>query len=188
MFMAAPATKEWTVDMLETLPDDGNRYEIIDGELHVTPPPGFRHQSVSWELTLLIGNYLDRYPAGQGFFAPGDVIIDPRNVVEPDVFVIPRTDPRPTEWKHIKSLLLAVEVVSPSSVRRDRGKKRVLYQRFNVAEYWIVEPVARLIERWRPDDERPEILTDTIEWRPSLEYPGLRIDLPAFFAKIHGER
>ena len=55
MGMAAAATKKWTYEMLETLPDDGNRYEIIDGELHVTPPPGFRHQSVSWELTLLIG-------------------------------------------------------------------------------------------------------------------------------------
>ena len=188
MGMAAAATKEWTYEMLETLPDDGNRYEIIDGELHMTPPPGFRHQSVSWELTLLIGNYLAQYPAGQGLFAPGDVIIDPRNVVEPDVFVIPTTDPKPTEWKDIKSLLLAVEIVSPSSVRRDRGKKRVLYQRFNVAEYWIVEPVARLIERWRPEDERPEILSDVIEWQPSLEYPALQIELPAFFAKIHGER
>ncbi len=187
MGMAATATKEWTYEMLETLPDDGNRYEIIDGELHVTPPPGFPHQGVSWELTLLIGNYLERYPVGKGFFAPGDVIIDPRNVVEPDLFVIPRTEPKPKAWKDIKSLLLAIEIVSPSSARRDRHKKRLLYQRFKVPEYWIVEPVAHLIERWRPEDQRPEILTETIEWQPSPEYPALRIDLQAFFAKVGSE-
>jgi len=188
MVMAGSATKEWTYPMLESLPDDGNRYEIIDGELHVTPPPGFPHQGVSWELARLIANYLDQYPAaGKGFAAPGDVIIDPRNVVEPDVFVFPKSDPMPREWKDIKSLLLAVEIVSPSSARRDRGKKRELYQRFRVAEYWIVDPVAQLIERWRPEDERPEILTDAIEWQPSGKYPALRIELPAFFAKVHGE-
>ena len=188
MVMAGSATKEWTYPMLESLPDDGNRYEIIDGELHVTPPPRLRHQGAAWELSRLIANYLDQYPAaGKGFFAPGDVIIDQRNVVEPDVFVIPRTNPMPADWKDISSLLLAIEVISPSSARRDRGKKRLLYQRYGVAEYWIVDPPARLIERWRPDDERPEILTDAIEWQPAERYPPLLIELPAFFAKVHGE-
>lgn len=70
--MAAAATKQWTYEMLESLPDDGNRYEIIDGELFVTPPPAFGHQRAQWELGRLIANYLDRYAVGQGFFAPGD--------------------------------------------------------------------------------------------------------------------
>jgi len=98
-----------------TLPDDGNRYEIIDGELLVTPSPAFGHQRVQWELGRLIANYLARYPVGYGFFAPGDVIVDPRNVVEPDIFVVPHDlVQKPSSWKDIKSLLLAVEILSPS--------------------------------------------------------------------------
>ena len=84
-------------------------------------------------------------------------------------------------------LLLAIEVLSPSSHRADRTKKRILYQRFAVPEYWIVDSVGRLIERWRPGDERPEILTGLIEWQPSQAYPPLLIDLAQFFARVHGE-
>ncbi len=188
MGMAAAATKEWTYEMLESLPDDGNRYEIIDGELFVTPPPAFGHQRVQWELGRLIANYLDRYPAGQGFFAPGDVIVDQRNVVEPDIFVVPRgIDPKSASWADIKSLLLAVEILSPSTARADRNKKRLLYQRFKVGEYWIVDSDARVIDRWRPADARAETLSEQIEWQPASEYPPLRIDLAELFGRAYGE-
>jgi Uma2 family endonuclease len=188
MGMAAAATKEWTYEMLESLPDDGNRYEIIDGELFVTPPPAFGHQRAQWELGRLIANYLALYRVGQGFFAPGDVIIDRRNVVEPDIFVVPRDiGEKPASWKDIKSLLLAVEILSPSTARADRHRKRLLYQRFKVGEYWIVDSDARVIDRWRPADARAETLSEHIEWQPVSEYPSLRIDLAEFFALIHGE-
>jgi Uma2 family endonuclease len=188
MGMAAAATKEWTYEMLESLPDDGNRYEIIDGELFVTPPPAFGHQRVQWELGRLIANYLDRYPVGQGFFAPGDVIVDRRNVVEPDIFVVPRDIAQNSaSWKDIKSLLLAVEILSQSTARADRHRKRLLYQRFNVGEYWIVDSDARVIDRWRPTDARAETLSEHIELQPVIEYPPLQIDLADFFARAHGE-
>jgi Uma2 family endonuclease len=188
MGMPAGATKEWTYEMLEALPDDGNRYEIIDGELFVTPPPAFGHQRVQWELGRLIANYLEQYPVGHGFFAPGDVIIDQRNVVEPDIFVAPKgLDPKSAGWKDIKSLLLAVEILSPSTARADRHRKRLLYQRFKVGEYWIVDSDARVIDRWRPADARAETLSEGIEWQPAIEHPPLRIDLAQFFARAHGE-
>jgi Uma2 family endonuclease len=188
MGMAAAATKEWTYEMLESLPDDGNRYEIIDGQLFVTPPPAFGHQRAQWELGRLIANYLHQYPAGHGFFAPGDVIIDQRNVVEPDIFVVPRDiDPKSASWKDIRSLLLAVEILSPSTARADRHKKRLLYQRFNVSEYWIVDSDARVVDRWRPSDSRAETLSEQIEWQPTPEYPPLQIDLAELFARAHGE-
>lgn len=188
MGMAAAATKEWTYEMLESLPDDGNRYEIIDGELFVTPPPAFGHQRAQWELGWVIANYLRQHPVGQGFFAPGDVIIDQRNVVEPDIFVVPRgIDPKSGSWKDIKSLLLAVEILSPSSARADRHKKRLLYQQFHVAEYWIVDSDARVVDRWRPGDARAETLSEQIDWQPSIDYPPLRIDLAELFARAHGE-
>jgi Uma2 family endonuclease len=188
MGMPARATKEWTYEMLEALPADGNRYEIIDGELFVTPPPAFGHQRVQWELGRLIANYLQQYPVGHGFFAPGDVIVDQRNVVEPDIFVAPKgLDPKSAGWKDIKSLLLAVEILSPSTARADRHRKRLLYQRFKVSEYWIVDSDARVIDRWRPADARAETLSEHIEWQPVIEHPPLRIDLAQFFASAHGE-
>lgn len=188
MGMPARATKEWTYEMLEALPADGNRYEIIDGELFVTPPPAFGHQRVQWELGLLIANYLEQYPVGHGFFAPGDVIVDQRNVVEPDIFVAPQgLDLKSAAWKDIKSLLLAVEILSPSTARADRHRKRLLYQRFNVGEYWIVDPDARVVDRWRPADARAETLSEHIEWQPAIDYPPLRIDLAQFFVRAFGE-
>lgn len=188
MGMASAATKEWTVEMLKTLPDDGNRYEILDGELYVTPSPAWRHQEVVWRLCLLIGPYADEERLGLALIAPADVIFDRRNVFEPDLFVAPLVDGRkPNTLEEAGSLLLAVEILSPSTQRGDRTKKRLIYQRFGVPEYWIVDIDARLIERWRPQDKRPEILDGTIDWQPSIGHPPLRIDLPAFFARIHDE-
>jgi len=188
MGMAAAATKEWTYEMLESLPDDGNRYEIIDGELLVTPAPAWSHQGVLWKLCVIFDAYLTQNPYWHGLFAPADVVFDARNVVEPDLFVVPLIDGKvPRTLEEAGSLLLAVEVLSPSSHRTDRTKKRILYQRFEVPEYWIVDSVGRLIERWRPGDERPEILAGFIEWLPSPAHPPLRIDLDDFFARVHGE-
>jgi len=186
--MASQTAKDWTYEMLASLPDDRNRYEIIDGALFATPPPSYGHQRVQWELGRLIANYLEEYPAGQGFFAPGDVIVDQRNVVEPDIFVIPKgLDPQSGSWKDITSLLLAIEILSPSTARADRLRKRHLYQRFRVAEYWIVDSDARVIDRWRPEDNRAETLSEQIEWQPAREYPPLRIDLADLFARALGD-
>ena len=185
MVMPTASPKEWTYEMLESLPDDGNRYEIIDGELFVTPPPAVGHQRAAWELLAYFIDYLKRYPVGHGFFAPGDVIVDPRNVVEPDIFVVPPGfDPKSAGWKDIKGLLLAIEILSPSTAHADRNRKRILYQRFRVSEYWIVDVDARLIERWRPADTRAETLLDSIEWQPSSDFPPLRINLHELFGKL----
>ncbi len=83
--------------------------------------------------------------------------------------------------------MLAVEVLSPSTARADRSVKRRLYQRARVPEYWIVDLEARLVERWRPADERPEVLTDTLSWVPAAGTGSLTIDLPEFFTKVLGE-
>ena len=188
MGMPATATKEWTAEMLETLPDDGNRYEIIEGELYVSPGPAWRHQHVLSELMLSFGIYLKQNRTGFALMAPADVVFDRRNVVEPDLFVTPLVEGRnPSSYEEAGSLLLAIEILSPSTGRLDRTKKRDLYRRFGVAEYWIVDVDARLVERWRPDDARPEIVEGLIEWRPSAEQPPLRIDLAEFFASVYGE-
>jgi Uma2 family endonuclease len=108
--------------------------------------------------------------------------------VEPDVFVIPQVKgPFARAWSPLGTLLLAVEVLSPTTARADRGPKLALYQREGVQEYWIVDLDSRLIERWRPGDERPEILRETIEWRVEDSPEPLVIDLAALFAEAFGD-
>ena len=77
-----------------------------------------------------------------------------------------------------------MEVLSPSTARADRTVKRRLFQRTGVPEYWIVDLDARVVERWRPGDDRPEVLTDSLHWQPAAAAEPLRIDLPAFFMQV----
>jgi Uma2 family endonuclease len=188
MGMAAAATKEWTYEMLQTLPDDGSRYEIIDGELLVSPAPVWSHQGVIWKLVVQIDPHLTQCESLYGVFAPADVVFDEHNVVQPDLFVVPLVDGKePATLEDAGSMLLVVEVLSPSSARADRVTKRALYQRFNIPEYWMIDANARLIDRWRPDDVRPEVLSEFIEWQPSPRFPVFRLDLTDFFARVHRE-
>jgi Uma2 family endonuclease len=188
MGMPALPTSGWTVEMLESLPDDSNRYEIIDGELFVTPAPHLVHQAVVGELYARLREYLRANRAGRALLAPADVRAGDRTSVEPDVFVIPQVKgPFPRVWSPLGTLLLAVEVVSGRTARVDRGRKRLLYQRERVAEYWIVDVDSRLVERWRPDDERPEIVGDMLEWRARATTEPLMIDLPSLFDEALGD-
>jgi len=82
----------------------------------------------------------------------------------------------------VKSLLLVVEAVSPSSARMDRIEKRRIYQSEGVPEYWIVDPDSQLVERWRPEDNRPEVITDAFQWQPLPDLSPLRIGLHDVFA------
>ena len=187
--MAMPApTANWTAEQVRALQDESRhwpRYEVIDGELFVTSAPRPVHQEAVGELSFQLRAYLKEYPAARVFTSPADVEIDERTLVQPDVFVVPLIEGRrPRSWKEVSSLLFAIEVRSPSSARADRNVKRWLYQREGVPEYWIVDLDARLIERWRPGDERPEIITDRIEWQVDPARPALTIELPAFFREI----
>jgi Uma2 family endonuclease len=121
-------------------------------------------------------------------FSPADIEFDPRTLVQPDIFVAPFVGGRrPRNWPEIHELLLAVEVLSPSTARADRQVKRRKYQRQGVPKYWIVDLDARLVERWRPQDERPEIVEGRLEWRPSGTAEPLELDLAAFFAEVLDE-
>jgi Uma2 family endonuclease len=186
--MAMPATTRWTADMVRALPDDGERYEVIDGELFVTPSPSWRHQDAVLGMAIVLRSYVSTHRVGHVLVSPADVAFDDANLVQPDVFVTPLVGGRrPREWSDVKTLLLAVEVLSPNTARADRQVKLRLYQRQRVPEYWIVDVDARLIERWRPEDERPAILGERIEWHPDSAAPSLVIDLADYFREVLGE-
>jgi Uma2 family endonuclease len=174
--------------MVRALPDDGNRYEVVGGDLLVTPAPAWRHQRAIGGLYRRLDQYVREHMLGEVIFAPADIEFDERNMVEPDLFVIPLVEGgKPRDWADVGRLLLAVEVLSPNTARHDRFTKRRLYQERGVPEYWIVDLDARLVERWKPEQERPEILADTIAWHPNASPPPLELDLPAYFVDVLGK-
>jgi Uma2 family endonuclease len=187
--MAMPETLErWTAARVRELPDDGRRYEVVDGELLVTPAPRLPHQEAVFRLAQILDAYVRASAGGHVFSSPADIEFDPHTLVQPDVFVAPSVaGRRPRNWAEITGLLLAVEVLSPSSARADRMTKRRRYQRAGVPEYWVVDLDARLIERWRPRDERPELVTEVLRWELRAGVEPLAIDLPAYFRVVLDE-
>ncbi len=176
--------RRYTVDEVLAFPDDGNRYELVDGELLVAPAPSLRHQKVVVHLCARIEPYLERHAGvAELCIAPADIKWDREQLAQPDLFVVPAGEVT-TSWTSIQTLLLAVEVVSPSSARGDRLTKRKLYQRPGVATYWIIDPDARLVEVWHPEDQRPEIVTDVLRWRVAPDAEELVIDLGELFKRL----
>ena len=164
------------------------RYELVAGELLVTPSPTGLHQRAVGLLLALLEAYARGHRIGVAYTSPFDVELEPESLVQPDVFVTSTREARRllTEMP-ARELLLAVEVISPSSARYDRVTKRVLYQR-HVSEYWVIDLNARLIERWIPNDERPEIIVDTLVWRPAGASGSFTLELPGYFADVYLER
>lgn len=165
MGMAAPLY--YSADMVRALPDDGNRYETVHGELLVTPAPRAWHQEVLARLFVALRAYLDRQPVGHAMASPADISWGPDILVQPDIFVADLAEARTMDWPRIRTLLLAVEVLSPSSVRYDRFTKRRLYQEALVAVYWVVDPEAHQVEEWVPDAAFPRRLSDALVWSPA---------------------
>ncbi|MGH7531053.1 MAG: Uma2 family endonuclease [Gemmatimonadales bacterium] len=184
--MGMPGILErWTAARVRELPDDGNRYEVVDGELLLTPAPSLAHQRAVGELFALLRSYCQTTGVGEAVTSPADIEFDLRTLVQPDVFVVPlEHGRRPEHWTDIHGLVLAIEVLSPSTARADRTVKRRRYQRAGLPEYWIVDLDARLVERWRPGDERPEVLTERLVWQPEAAAAPLGIDLPKLFARV----
>ena len=185
--MGMPDTvRRYTADEVLAWPKDGNRYEVVDGELLVTPSPAQKHEMVRWRLMGLLFGYLQPYQTiAIGFAAPADIIWSTYEYVQPDLLVVPRNDVT-GDWRDCRNLLLAIEVISPSSARGDRLKKRQLYQRRGVRTYWLVDPDAQLIEVWHPEDERPEIVSDVARWRLAPDLPEMHIDVPKLFSDLPG--
>ena len=184
--MGMPATtNDWTVDMLDALPDDGQRYEIVDGELFVTPAPGEAHQDIVGALHWRLHEYLAGHGVGKEMTSPADVRRGDRarNRVQPDVFVVRVVaGKRPAYPYALHDLLLAVEVASPSSPMLDYQIKRDLYLREGVGEYWVINPGARNVSRWRGRDDPGEVLSKRIEWRCDGISAPFVLSLPEFFA------
>jgi Uma2 family endonuclease len=188
MAMSAVSPHQWTADEVRALPDEpGKIFECVDGALLVSPSPRLPHQSMVGALLRALDVYVRAQGIGAVFMAPGDLELDAFTLVQPDVFILPLVDGRrPRTAEEIGVPLLFVEVLSPSTARFDRVVKRGRYQRYGV-EYWIVDLDARLVERWMPTSERPEIITDAITWAPTGAAEPLVLELTPLFAEAVGD-
>jgi Uma2 family endonuclease len=191
MGMPASNQRQWTrtevLGLIEQSPLWTPRYELVERELLVTPSPSGLHQIGVVELICVLAPYVNASRLGQVLTSPSDTELEPETLVQPDVYVVPVAEAQRLRHERTgRSLLLAIELLSPSSERGDRGRKRRLYQR-TVPEYWIVDLRTRLVERWRPEATSAELLRDTLEWHPRGAPTPLRLDLRAYFARVHGE-
>ena len=160
------------------------RYELVDGELLVTPSPTWPHQRAVQILIRELSIYLRTEPVGHVGNSPFDVEPEPEIIVQPDVFVLPIAESRRLLGEMpARALMLAVEILSPSSSRHDRVIKRPAYQR-HVPEYWVVDLDARLVERWASNDERAALITQTLRWHPAGTTAPFELELPSYFAEI----
>ncbi|MEO8621758.1 MAG: Uma2 family endonuclease [bacterium] len=153
--------RHWTTADVRALMDESDgwpRYELIDGELIVTPSPGNEHQIAVSAMLNLLYNYLELEPVGVAFTSPADLELRPGTITQPDAFIIP-VGGAPAEgastWTDVRRLLLAVEVISPSSIRTDRITKREYYMDVGVPDYFIIDIHARIVERWSPERDTP---------------------------------
>ena len=167
------------------LPDDNHRYELIDGDVQMTPAPCIKHQSVTGRLYRHLAATLEDTGLGRVFIAPTDVMLGPHDIVQPDILFV-RADNAGIigEQRITGAPDLVVEVLSPASRRRDTLLKRRLYARYGVAHYWLADPDTDRIERFALGDdgydrvaidEAPNVLH-------SADFPGLQLDLARLFA------
>lgn len=180
--MPATESRRWTPDEVRQLMHDSEshwpRYELIDGELIVSPSPKMPHYRAQMWIYDRVRAYGLREGVGEACIAPADLELRPETISQPDVFVAPAEQVRRlTRWQDVTGVILVVEIVSPGSAHNDRGPKRRHYQKSRIPEYWIVDIDSRLVERWRPDDVRPEILTDRLTWHPLGANAPLSLDL-----------
>jgi Uma2 family endonuclease len=136
-----------TYEDYAVLPDDGRCYELHEGELSVAPAPGSGHQRILSKLHVLLYEHVERWALGEVLFAPLDCILSPTTVVQPDLVFIENSRAGLVSTRGLEGPpTLAVEILSPSTTKTDRGIKLQLYAKFGVPYYWIVDPGARTIE------------------------------------------
>lgn len=176
--MAMPVTEPWTIEQLDRLPDDGNRYEVLDGELLVTPAPSDVHE----ELVMLLVERLMPFVAAQnlGRVYTRGVLRRMKSQLEPDILV--RAIGRLQGWENAPLPMLVVEVLSRSTRMRDLGKKRGHYATIGIPEYWIVDREEEVVIQVRGTEER--LVTGMLRWSPPDTTATLEIDIAAMFADV----
>ena len=137
----------YTYDDYLTLPDDGRRYEIIEGELFMSPAPRLSHQDISRNIEFALLKFVQRNHLGVVYYAPVDVLFSEVNVVQPDLVFVSTSNRQILTEANIQGAPdLIIEILSPATAATDRGAKKRLYERYGVKEYWLVDPDSETVE------------------------------------------
>src|SRR6478672_10952581 len=176
----AVTVPRYTVDDLERFPEDGNRYELLDGILIVTPAPRQVHQWVAMELAARLWNALAA-PRIARVAGPGVVTRPPGTQLEPDILVYPSRFRPSSHWADVTEHWLAVEVLSRSSRFYDREFKRDAYFQLGVHQVWLVDIEDLSVDVWRSRTEH-EVVRDVIRWTVPTTGIEATIDLAEVFA------
>ena len=183
LMMSAPESIRQSASEYFARPETSTLEELIDGEIIVSPTPLIRHQ----RLVLRLANAIERaMPGGEVLIAPAAVMLDQENVLEPDVFwIAAQSASQLTDRAMQGPPDLVVEVLSPSSRARDKKAKFRLYERFGVAEYWIADPDAAILEAWTLRD-RAYALAGVFDAADTFQSPvlGAAIALGPVFAAL----
>jgi Uma2 family endonuclease len=154
----ATQTKLVTYDDYLTLPDDGNQYEVIGGELIMAASPITKHERISRKLLIRLDNYIEKYNIGEVFDAPFDVVLSMTDVVQPDLMYISKERSHIiTEKNIVEAPDLVVEIISNRTKVRDQTTKKTLYEEHGVKEYWLVYPNEEKVEQFILKDEELEL-------------------------------
>lgn len=172
-------TKRWTLEELHSLPDDGNKYEVVRGDLFVTPAPTGQHESILAALSALLTPYVVANKLGL-VYRPHAVLRFEDSEVEPDLMVRHPWGSANTDWVTAPLPSLIVEVLSPSTRKRDRKEKRTLYGDARIPEYWIIDPEAKAVTVTARND-LDRTVRDTLVWYPSGAEEPLEIRLSDVF-------
>ena len=180
--MMATEVRPWTLEELHRLPDDGNKYELVRGELFVTPPPTYGHEDIGAKLNEVLVPYVRTHDLGL-VYRPRAVMRHEGSQVEPDLMVRarhPKRTGKDGDWNTAPIPILVVEIASPYTRRRDRDQKRQLYLDAGVAAYWIVDPEAREVHVFRRDSD-PVTTSDRVTWWPTGASEALTFDVSILF-------
>ncbi|HET7462032.1 MAG TPA: Uma2 family endonuclease [Longimicrobium sp.] len=176
-----PAVRRWTYDEFARLPDDGNRYEVIGGELYVSASPRPIHQEISARISDLVRPFVKQNGLGRALPGPIDIVFGEGDFLAPDYVFVRHDRTGIISERGVEGAPdLVVEIVSRGTKSRDRGIKRRRYAAFGVPEYWIVDWDRKHVEIYRDTDDKArqtEIATDSFDWEPVAGGPVLTIDV-----------
>ncbi|HYG73558.1 MAG TPA: Uma2 family endonuclease [Planctomycetota bacterium] len=176
----------FTYEEYQALPETGPRYQLVDGDLIMSPAPSFRHQDILAELSFLLGSHVRSSGLGKLLFAPLDVILSDEDVFQPDIVYISNARRSIIVPEGLRGTPdLCVEILSPSNKNLDLKTKRLLYARFGLPELWIVDPDANTAQvfRLQEDPNQPIGTYSQNETLTSPSFPGFSLELAKVFSR-----
>ncbi len=181
-----PRSTKLTYEDYLLFPDDGTRHELIDGDHFVTPSPNTKHQRVSRNLLTTLASFVKKHGVGEVFDAPYDVVLAEDNVVQPDLLFVSRARSNIVTEANVQGAPdLTVEILSDATRKKDELTKRKLYERFDVQEYWIVDPDLESVKVFRKEKEAfvraAELSKEANDILSTPLIPNLRILLTEIF-------